>query len=408
MSSEGSKVFYLEGGELYEFDTGSATSVNLTANHGLGTGGAGVKELLLGTSETGSYVYFVASGVLAEGAVSGGDNLYAAHYATGAWTTSYIATLSGEDEKSWYVKASGGSPTLEGVASRVSPNGRYLAFMSNASPTGYDNLDAVSGQRDQEVYIYDAVTGRLACASCDPTGARPVGVFGLHTGVFSPRDGWAAGNIPGWRVTDATQHTVYQPRYLSDSGRLFFNSPDALVAQDTNGLEDVYEYEPAGTGNCASTSVTFNEHSLGCVSLISSGQSAATSTFMDASENGDDVFFVTAAKLTAEDYDASYDVYDAHLCSIAAPCQSAPVSPPPCTSGDSCKAAPSPQPAIFGPAPSATFSGIGNVVEEAKKGVVKHKTKIKRKPKKHVKARKRRGKKAKRLRTGKASTKGAR
>jgi len=95
--------------------------------------------------------------------------------------------------------------------------------------------------------------------------------------------------------------------------------------------------------------------------LLSSGTSAAESAFMDASESGDDVFFVTAAKLVAEDYDNAYDMYDAHVCTSAAPCRSEPVSPPECTSGDSCKAAPSPQPPIFGATPSATFSGIGNI-----------------------------------------------
>ena len=63
------------------------------------------------------------------------------------------------------------------VSSRVSPDGRYLAFMSERSLTGYDNRDAVSGQPDEEeVYLYDASTGHLACASCNPTGARPVGI----------------------------------------------------------------------------------------------------------------------------------------------------------------------------------------------------------------------------------------
>ena len=38
----------------------------------------------------------------------------------------------------------------------------------------------------------------------------------------------------------------------------------------------------------------------GCVDLISSGQSSAESTFLDASENGDDVFFLTAAQLAAK------------------------------------------------------------------------------------------------------------
>jgi hypothetical protein len=107
--------------------------------------------------------------------------------------------------------------------------------------------------------------------------------------------------------------------------------------------------------------MTFSERSGGCVGLISSGQSAGESAFFDASESGDDVFFLTSAHLSPADYDTAYDIYDAHVCSDSLPCTTAPVSSPPCTSGDSCKAAPSPQPTIFGPAPSATFSGTGNV-----------------------------------------------
>lgn len=68
-------------------------------------------------------------------------------------------------------------------------------------------------------------------------------------------------------------------------------------------------------------------------------------------------------QVVREDYDKSYDVYDAHVCgSEGFACVTEPVPPPECTSGDSCKGAPSPQPEIFGPAPSATFSGAGNIV----------------------------------------------
>jgi hypothetical protein len=153
---------------------------------------------------------------------------------------------------------------------------------------------------------------------------------------------------------------------------LFFNSPDALAPQDTNGLEDVYQYEPAGVGSCVREGVGFSEASGGCVSLISSGQSSAESAFMDASETGNDVFFVTSNKLVSEDYDNAYDMYDAHVCTPAVPCRAEPISPPECTSGDSCKAAPSPQPTIFGPAPSATFKGVGNLsASSSGQGVVR-------------------------------------
>jgi hypothetical protein len=435
MSSDGSKIFYAETtnkgeeGELYVFDTATGMQTDLTADHGAGEANAGVRDAVMGASEGGSYVYFVATGVLgnANGAVSGGDNLYVLHESGGVWSTTYIATLSSEDEKSWGGGTLTGVATFNLVSSRVSPNGRYLAFMSDRPLTGYDNTDALSGASDEEVYLYDAVADRLVCASCNPSGARPVGVFdsnevsseGLlvdreHAWTANTTDPnksnhWLAGSIPGWDQVITGEHIVapYQSRYLSDSGRLFFNSPDALVPLDTNGVEDVYEYEPAGVGSCVSASATYSERSGGCVGLISSGISASESAFMDASEDGDDVFFLTASKLTSEDYDTSDDIYDAHVCSAAVPCRAPVVLPPPCSSGDSCKAAPSPQPTSFGPPPSATFSGVGNVVEEAEGAVKAKKAKHKAKPKRHAK-KKRKGKKARRSRIGKTSGRGNR
>ncbi len=429
MNSEGSRIFYIENGELYEFDTGTGTQVDITPHHGISEGNAGVKETVSDVSEDGSYVYFVATGALASGGVSGADNLYLLHDDGGEWQTSFVATLSSEDEPSWYKEGAGGVPDLAGVSSRVSPDGRYLAFMSDRSLTGYDNLDANSAQPDEEVFLYDALEQRLVCASCNPTGARPVGVldsrvdkllvdenefWGSASGNAFSSGGshWLAASIPGWSFRNNDQ-ALYQPSYLSDRGRLFFNSADALVPQDTNGLEDVYEYEPSASGetaesdNCTTASMTFSARSGGCVSLISSGTSSSESMFFDASESGDDVFFLTSSSLVPADYDDVADVYDAHVCSASLPCIEAPVSSPPCTSGDSCKAAPSPQPDIFGPAPSATFSGTGNVVEEAK-SAAKHKSKLKKhaKTKKHKK-KKRKTKRAERSRSGRTSGKAA-
>jgi hypothetical protein len=403
MNSDGSKVFYIESpgggrqefggeskeGDLYVFDPASGVTTDLTADHLDDEHSAQVQNTLLGSSEDGSYVYFVAKGVLADGATSGEDNLYVAHENNGRWTTTFITTLGSEDEHSWFYNAeASNAPALKPayVSSRVSPNGRFVTFMSNRSLTGYDNRDAVSGQPDEEVYLYDAATSHLACVSCNPSGARPVGVYqnedkgeesspllldGHGGGPPTWAAHWLAGVIsPAWHGVGngAEGYATYQPRYLSDSGRLFFDSAEALVPQDTNGLADVYEYEPSGVGSCTETDATFSERSDGCVDLISSGQSASESTFFDASESGDDVFFITTSKLVSEDYDTAYDVYDAHVCTTAEPCRTEPVSPPPCTSGDSCKAAPSPQPAIFGAAPSATFSGVGNVLPTAAVG----------------------------------------
>ena len=382
MSADGSRVFYTEAGELYAFDSNTDSKTDITAHHGAGEN-AGVKYAVLGTGDDGTYVYFVASGVLASGAVSGEPNLYVAHDDGSGWVVTLIGTLSSEDEKDWYAAPG----DLARVSSRVSPNGRYVAFMSEMPLTGYDNVDAASGQRDEEVFVYDAQVGKLSCVSCDPSGARPVGVLdryrslaaGENSLLVDPTQAWTKGavgsnrwlaaSVPGWDGLEGI--AMYQPRYLLNNGRVFFDSPDALVPQDTNGLEDVYEYEPAGVGGCTSTGSSFGVRSNGCVNLLSSGTSSSESVFYDASESGDDAFFITTSQLVPADYDAGYDVYDAHVCSASVPCVSSPVPPPPCTSGDSCKPAPTPQPELFGPTPSATFSGTGNVTPS----VVKPRTK---------------------------------
>ncbi|HTA14547.1 MAG TPA: hypothetical protein VK781_06785 [Solirubrobacteraceae bacterium] len=241
--------------------------------------------------------------------------------------------------------------------------------MSERSLTGYDVRDAASGKPDEEVYLYDAASSQVTCASCNPSGARPRGMeIGDRSRFISDREWgpttWLAANIPGWSGFTLLQ-SAYQPRYLSDSGRLFFNSSDALAPQDVNATEDVYEYEPAGIGDCATSSISFHTQPDGCVNMITSGTSPAESAFLDASESGGDVFFLTAAKLSSEDLDAGTDVYDARECTPAAPCSTGLVAPPPCSTGDSCKAAPTPQPTAFGAPASATFAGAGNVLTQA-------------------------------------------
>jgi hypothetical protein len=354
---------------------------------------------VVGVSGDGSWVYFVANGVLKNGgvpvagAVPGGceDKLPIQGFERGVCdlyvrhggVTGLVAVLSGLDIPDW-------STSLVGLTARVSGDGVWLAFMSQRSLTGYDNRDAVSGKPDEEVFLYNGVSGRLVCASCDPTGARPHGVEYGHGGnnlalagghgVWEPSV-WIAANVPAW--TPYTQSSaLYQSRYLSDSGRLFFDAGSQLVPKDVNGTEDVYEYEPAGvpagekacSGGSGSGSEVFGGERVvkvegrvvvggaGCVALVSSGASARESAFLDASVSGGDVFFLTTSKLSGQDFDDALDVYDAHECSGASPCLPvAAAIPAACSTEASCKRAPSPQPEIFGPPSSATFAGPENV-----------------------------------------------
>jgi hypothetical protein len=333
----------------------------------------------------GGKVYFAANGVLTAAANARGGhavpancastedepcNLYV--YDTNAKRIALVAVVSSLDAPDWNGEH---VLRLSKLTARSSPSGRYFAFMSERPLTGYDNRDAspsAAGARDEEVFEYDAQSEALRCVSCNPTGARPVGVFdknqfpGLlvdEARIWPNR--WLAGSIPGWTANNIFV-SLYQSRYLSDSGRLFFDAADALSPLDTNGtihgVNDVYEYEPAGVGSCTSEATAYVPGDAGCVNLISAGTSPEESAFLDASENRDEVFFLTASRLVGSDVDGALDVYDAHVCSVSSPCPPPPPTPSPACEGDACQNPVAP-PSDATPA-SLTYKGPGNAISQ--------------------------------------------
>jgi hypothetical protein len=385
--------------DLYEYNTITGSLVDITPAAHAGEP-ADLLGAIPGVSEDGSDVYFVANGALAPGTERGdcvrefnevvpanaACNLFVSEpdseSATGR-STKFVTRLSNDDAPDWAIgpgtsaQSSKESGDLIFQTARVSANGQYLAFMSDRRLTGYDNEDVTSkapGERpDEEVYLFDASAGSLRCASCNPSGQRPHGVLdtskGSEASLLVDRSlvwegKWLAGSIPGWDPIFVSI-AIYQPRYLSNAGRLFFNSADELVSQDENQKEDVYEYESSGSGTCALTS--------GCVTLISSGSKfdERESTFIDASVSGNDAFFLTSERLLASDYDTAYDLYDARVCgtSESSACLPAETVPPlPCKE-EQCKPASSPPP-NFSTSGTASHSGPGNeggVLGEQKK-----------------------------------------
>lgn len=373
------------------------TDLSLDRNSGES---ANVQQAVSAIAPSGSEVFFVADGSLAGRAPTGSCkpspeareegvelaamcNLYVEQRTTNGTTAEWsppklIATLSESDEPDW----AWGVSTLDlgDVTSRVSPNGEWFAFMSSrrlpttGNPAGYDNVDAVSGKPDEEVYLYDSSTEALLCASCNATGAPPHGVHDIANsgegyGLLADRakiwnGSWLGANIPGWTHVKTTDAWI-QSRYLLDNGRLFFNSPQELVPAAKNGKNDVYEYEPVGLGECRTSSATYSEAKSGCVSLISGGESNKESAFLDASESGEDVFFDTAAQLSPLDTDQDYDVYDATVCGTGG--RPACVAPPPpteeeCAEIESCRhGGASNGSSGGGPAGTLTPAGNGNV-----------------------------------------------
>jgi hypothetical protein len=263
------------GANLYEYNVETHALTDVTPVAGaevLGVAGAG---------EDASYVYFLARGRLASGAQPGQANMYVLHDGT----LRFVAALNGEsDACDWAAKGCPGIVPGEsdtGTTARISANGLFAGFMSTSSLTGYDNRNAQTGRPEDEVFLYEAATGGLVCASCDPSGRRPTAPGIIH--------------YPSKPYNDADLNNRYPQRNVSDNGQVFFESADALLPRDANGKRNVFEY--AGRQ----------------LYSLSSGVSDEDSYFLDASADGSDVFFATAESLVGRDTNGVYDIYDARV-----------------------------------------------------------------------------------------------
>lgn len=356
-SADGSKVFFTDerkltkdstakAGEpdLYEYKVDSEAGKPGTLTD-LTVSSAGAANVLgvSGASEDGSYVYFVADGVLASnksrfvnaegqvveegGAKTGEPNLYVRHEDQTDFiaTLSDAATVNGGDVCDW-------TPVC--LTARVSSNGKFVAFDSTASLTGYDNAPALAkgceyafnvylypGAPCVEIFRYATEATLLECASCGRGALKPVAATTIRT--------------PG-RTFDFSVPSAYVAHNMSNSGQVFFDSANALVSGSSNGLRNVYEFDDRG------------------LHLLSSGTAGAESFFYDATPDGSDAFFITEQALVPTDTSAKYAIYDARVDGGFPYAQHAPAC-----EGVACKGAVTAAPALIAPG-SADFSGTGN------------------------------------------------
>jgi Tol biopolymer transport system component len=149
----------------------------------------------------------------------------------------------------------------------ISPNGRFLAFLSNAT-----NLLPASSNGAYQVFVKDLRTGVLRVASTDADGNLADG--NSHSPVVSNDGRWvafwtgasnlAAGDTPAKSDTVLKDMRTGEVRILSSSadandsfeaalsanGRtvVFYSEKTDLVPADGNGTADVYAFDPgAGT-----------------------------------------------------------------------------------------------------------------------------------------------------------------
>jgi hypothetical protein len=346
---DGHFSFYTENGGLWRFDTQTNTREPLAAESAGVQGVIGTNQ----TGEDGAYLYFVAHGVLAgnkreyesqtsgpvvEEATAGEDNLYVMHEGS----TSFIGILSPLDNSIPTIAVAsrhGGDwkADLGERTAQVTPDGRHLVFESLNPLTGYDNQTPLN--EATEVFVYAADSAQLACASCDPSGAS--------ARVREPEEHET-------RLPVSEGSVTYTRRWISSDGDLvFFDSAQSLVAQDTNGVQDVYEWEREGTSGCPSATSEYG----GCIFLISGANNRGYSFLVDTDGNGDNVFFEHQGPLGAAEAPADYnELYDARV-DGGFTAQSTACEPTGCP-GAGAEAPSFPTPA------SISFSGIGNFTPE--------------------------------------------
>ncbi len=160
------------------------------------------------------------------------------------------------------------------------PSGNDAVFPSTLALAGGE--EELAGH--PQIFRYDASSEDLTCVSCTTTGEPSA-----NNASLAPN-----GNS------------------LSNDGRVFFDTADQLVAADTNGRGDVYEWEALGIGNCNEQSPSYDSSAGGCLALISAGTGSFDSGLLGVSANGVDAYFFTRDSLAPQDKNGpTMKIYDA-------------------------------------------------------------------------------------------------
>ena len=325
MTADGSKVFFTSNEQLTKEDTDNSTDLYMWSE-----ATKSLTDLSLGNNGSGN-----SDACTPAGGWTGSCNVVPVEPAAQYTGDSPIASASGDiyfyspeqldgskglpDQQNLYVYRGGQAqyvttfspggyctPNESGCSNgpvgriNVSPDGNHMAFITSQQLTGYEN-DGFA-----EMYSYEPSSAKLLCVSCNPNGAAPVGsASGSDDGLF-----------------------------MSDDGRTFFYTPDALVSKDTNELHDVYEYVEgrpqlitAGTGSEDTQSTGNQERTVGLAGV---------------SDDGVNVFFSTFDTLVGQDENGKYAKYYDARTDGGFPFQPPPL---PCEAADECHGAGSSPPA---------------------------------------------------------------
>jgi hypothetical protein len=338
ISEGGERIFYVEDGDLLAFDTSSEEVIPFSSSGDV---------TAVNVARDGTRAYFLTPTVLTGDPNPNGDfaqfgepNLYL----SAEGELSFVATVTDGDADGEILPGQTNPSDGLGVwvdalrsqlakgPSRLNPDGSVLLFQSRANLTGFDPKGS------PQIYRYDSLANSLQCLSCIPTGVLGGGGASLQSYILNDAD------------LAPLSSSSFVSNLTPDGKRVLFQSKEALVSRDTNGLQDVYEWEEEGVGSCRQQG--------GCVYLISSGRSSEDQYLFGHSRDGRDVFFTTGDALTDLD-GATPSIYDARINGGFAP--QAPAGE--CL-GEAC------QPVVSAPddpsPTSASFRGQGNVKEPTK------------------------------------------
>jgi hypothetical protein len=322
VTADGSRAFFAQGGDISYYDFGTE-AVEPVATPGNAT--------LVQVSPDGSHAYFLSETEIVSGkGAPGAPNLY-------VWDGSsikYIGTVSSEDLARGFpvYGLALWSPGLEARTAatnasrllntaRTTPDGSVFVFESRAQLTSYPNEGHI------EIYRYEAPSENLACVSCSPAQASSTGDSELAPSLAE---------VGGFQMN---QH-LEAPNLSTDGRQVVFESRGALLPEDVNGAEDVYEWRD------------------GTLSLISSGHAVQPSEIFGVTPSGNDIFFETGEKLVGKGQETgALAIYDARVGGGLASQQA--TQPLKCV-GEACQGQPGESPPLASLG-SSTFDGQGNL-----------------------------------------------
>ncbi len=425
-SEDGSKGFFVSAQQLT--DAASEGSDNLYAYDFSAPGGHQLVDASAGdtsgngpdvrgvmaVSADGSHVYFVAGGVLTQagneqGQTAQGDanNLYVferdASYPEGR--VAFITTLPNADSNEW------GESWGEGRLTNVTPDGRFLVFLSHGRLTADDS--SVSSAK--QVFRYDAQTGALVRISIGDEGFNDNGNSSTPTPCSVTINVCSEDARLAHPAIESLTSARRGPTISDDGEYVFFQSPVGLTPQALNDVQ--IATAEAGSSSVTAYAQNVYEWDAGHVYLISDGRDVSVNKgsaflcesqgssvcLLGADSSGANVFFSTADQLVPQDTDTELDYYDARICTTSSPCIAPLVAPATCQ-GEACHGSPVPAP-LAPDAASAVFSGPGNLAPPPSSSVVKAKVKHKPKPRKKARARRRHQSRAAGRHQGRANSK---